>query len=96
MFTFFLQDNAKNIKMHKKKQKALLLVQDMNTRWNSTYLMLERLKKLKSGVRYYVANYKNCQDSIITAKEWQLVNQIFILLNYFFVTKECSKNNALL
>ena len=52
------------------KQKALLLVQDVDTRWNSTYLMLERLKKLKSGVRYYVANYKNDQDSIITAKEW--------------------------
>ena len=51
--------------------------------------MLERLKKLKLGVRYYVANYKNDQDSIITAKERHLIN-------HFFVIKECSKNNALL
>ena len=62
-----------------------IFVQDLDTRWNSTYLMLERLKKLKTGVRYYVANYKNAQDSIITAKEWQLVNQIILLLKPFFL-----------
>ena len=33
--------------------------------WNSTYFLLERLKKLKTGFRFYVANYKNDQDSII-------------------------------
>ena len=48
--------------------------------------MLERLKKLKSGVRYYVANYKNDQGSIITAEEWHLVIQIILLLELF-----CSK-----
>ena len=59
--------------------------------------MLERLKKLKSVVRYYVANYKNDQDFIIKAEKWQLVNHIILLLElFFFVTKECSKNNALL
>ena len=59
--------------------------------------MLERLKMLKSGVRYYVANYKNDQDSIITDKEWHLVNHIIRLLEpFFFLTNECSKNNALL
>ena len=69
----------------------MFLVQDEDTRWNPTYLMLERLKKLKSGVRYYVANYKNDQDSIGTAKDRQLVNDIILLLEpSFFVTKECS------
>ena len=58
--------------------------------------MLDRLKKQKSGLRYYVANYENDQDSIITAKEWQMVNHIILLLEPFFVTKECSKNNGLL
>ena len=71
---------------------ALPLVRDVDTRWNSTYLMLERLKKIKSGVRYYMANYKNDQDSIITAKKLQLVNHIILLLEpFFFVTTECSK-----
>ena len=49
--------------------------------------MLERLKKIKSGVQYYDANYKNNQDSIITAKEWQLVNHIILLLELFFCNK---------
>ena len=45
--------------------------------------MLEKLKKLKSIVQYYVANYKNDQDSVITAEEWQLVNHIILLLESF-------------
>ena len=43
-------DHAQTIK------KAQLAVQDVDTSWNSTYLMLERLIKIKSSVRYYVAN----------------------------------------
>ena len=44
-------------------------------------------EKIKSGVRYYVANCKNYPDSIITAKEWQLVNHIILLLKPFFCSK---------
>ena len=69
------------------KLKALLIVQDVDIRWNSTYLMLERLKKLKSSVRYYMANYKNDQDLNITPEEWQLVNDIILLLEPFFSKK---------
>ena len=49
--------------------------------------MLKRLRKLKSGVRYYAANYKNNQDSNITDKELQLVTQIILLLEPFFCIK---------
>ena len=52
-------------------------------RWNLKDFMLERQKKLKSGVRYYVANYKNDQDSIITANKWPLINHIVVLLEHF-------------
>ena len=69
------------------KQNALLLVQDVDTRWNSTYLMLERLKKLKLSVQHYVANYKDDLNSIITAEEWQLVDHIILLLQPFFCIK---------
>ena len=60
----------------KTKQKALLLVQDVETRWNSTFLILERLNKLKFSVLYYMANYKNDQISNITPEELQLVYDI--------------------
>ena len=52
--------------------------------------MLKRLRKLKSGVRYYAANYKNDQNSNITAKELQLVTRIILLLEPFFAAKECT------
>ena len=41
------------------KQKPLLLVQDVDTRCNLTYLILERLIKLKLSDRYYKATIKN-------------------------------------
>ena len=53
--------------------------------------MLERLKNLKSSVRYFVANYKNDQDSLITAEVWQLVNHIILLYEPLFVTKSLVK-----
>ena len=53
--------------------------------------MLERQKKLKLGIQYYVPNYKNNKDSIFTAKKWQLLNHIFLLLDF-----SCSKNKSLL
>ena len=40
-------------------QKVLLLVQDVETRLNLTYLMLKRLEKLKLRVQSYVANNNN-------------------------------------
>ena len=80
MFTFFLRDNARKINNHKLNQKSCFLSNIWIQDGTSLYLMLERLKKLKSGVRYYVAKYKNDQDSIITVKEWQLVNHFFLLL----------------
>ena len=36
----------------------LVLVQDVTTRWNSTYLMLERLLALKRTVQLYLADHE--------------------------------------
>ena len=51
-------------------QKALLLVQDVKTRWNLTFLMLKRLEKSKLSVQSYVANNNNFKpENILTAGE---------------------------
>ena len=47
--------------------KTLLLVQDVETRWNLTFLMLKRLEKLKTSVQNYVANNKLKLEKILTA-----------------------------
>ena len=73
-------------------------MQDVETRWNSTYLMLKRLEKLKLSVQSYVANNNNFKpQNILTADEWKLVSLLIELLKPFYiVTQQCSKNNALL
>ena len=62
-------ENLKNIKATlgslDSMQKALLLVQDVKTRW---YLMLKRLEKLKLSVQSYKVNNKNFKpENILTA-----------------------------
>ena len=44
----------KNLNSTLTMQKVLLLVQHVETRWNSTYLRLKRLEKLKTSVQNYV------------------------------------------
>ena len=50
-------------------QKALLLVQDVETRLNSTYLMLKRLVNLKLSVQSYVANNNNFKHEYILSAD---------------------------
>jgi len=67
-------------------QKALLLVQDVETRKNLTYLMLKRLEKLKLIVQSYVANNKNFKpENILTADLWKLVSLLSELLQPFYI-----------
>ena len=79
-------------------QKALLLVQDVETRLKSTYIMLKRLEKLKLSVQSYVANNNNFKpENILTADEQKLVSlHIELLKPFYIITQQCSKNNALL
>ena len=46
--------------------------------------MLEKLKKIKSSVRYYMADYEIDRNSNITLEEWELVNDIILLIAPFF------------
>ena len=73
-------------------------MQDVETRWNSTYLMLKILEKLKLSVQSYVANNNNFKpENILTADKWKLVSLLIEVLEPFYVvTQQCSKNNALL
>ena len=73
----------------------LLLVQDVQTRWNSTYLMLERMLKLKRYVQQYLGDHSELL--IITSNEWKIMNNLVKLLEPFFrLTKEMSGEYCLL
>ena len=65
-------------------QKALLLVQYVETRRNPTYLMLKRLGKLKLSVKSYQENNNKFKpENILIADEWKLVSLLIELLEPF-------------
>nr|XP_004207508.1 zinc finger BED domain-containing protein 4-like [Hydra vulgaris] len=67
----------------------LCLVQDVPTRWNSTYLMLDRLNKLKIPVQLYLAESSDLMP--FSTLEWTLILNIIKLLKPFFqLTQEMS------
>lgn len=73
----------------------LLPVQDVPTRWNSAYLMVERLVKLKRSIQLYMSDHNNLPT--ITANEWQLCEPFLHILKPFFeLTKEMSAEHSIL
>lgn len=57
------------------------LVQDINTRWNSTYYMAERLLEQKRAISLYVAEHDTLTN--LTIQQWGLMEQCINLLKPF-------------
>ena len=73
----------------------LLPVQDVPTRWNSAYLMVERVVRLKRAIQLYLSDHDNLPT--ITANEWQLCERLLHILKPFFdLTKEMSGEYSIL
>ena len=74
----------------------MLLVQDVETRWNSTYLPnAEKIEKLKTSLQNYVGNNKFKPKNIFTAYECKLVSLLDELLELFYIiTQQCRTTHA--
>ena len=73
----------------------LLPVQDVPTRWNSAYLMVERMVELKRSIQLYVSDDNGLPS--ISANEWQLSERFLHILKPFFdLTKEMSAEYSIL
>ena len=71
----------------------LLPVQDVSTRWNSTYLMCERAYKLKRPLQLYLAEHDGLPK--FAANDWLLLETLLLILKPFFeLTKQLSTENA--
>ena len=65
----------------------LILVQDVVTRWNSTFLMFERMLVLK----VYVIEFFAESEYKLLDNEWHLLEQMVVILQPFFdLTKSMS------
>ena len=57
------------------------ILQDVKTRWWSTYRMLKRLRFLREAISHYFVDYPEEADAVaITAQEWKIYYQIEITL----------------
>jgi len=69
------------------------LIQDVETRWNSTYLMLERLAEQRKAINLYSAE-RGSIDTLSTT-EWDLVDRVVAILEPFYdATIELSSDDA--
>lgn len=57
------------------------LVQDVSTRWNSSYLMLERIAEQKAALTSYCADVPNLP--VFDANKWMLIEKLVNLLEIF-------------
>lgn len=71
----------------------LRVIQDVTTRWNSSFYMLERLLKLKSALTLYAV--ENDALKVFTTNQWDLANKLVTtLLPFEEKTRQASMDNA--
>jgi hypothetical protein len=56
------------------------ILQDVKTRWWSTYPMLKRLQFLRDAISHYIVNNPEGSPETLTAQEWKVCHQIKITL----------------
>lgn len=67
----------------------LKLKQDVVTRWNSTYEMLQRISQIKDAV--FSTLSLNRPDLMLGFEEWEIINELVTILKPFYeVTIEVS------
>ncbi|EED20345.1 hypothetical protein TSTA_035710 [Talaromyces stipitatus ATCC 10500] len=59
----------------------LVPIQDVRTRWNSTFLMLRQAKRLRSIFTPFCAEY-DCEEMLLQDEEWRQVD--YLLSHYVF------------
>lgn len=71
------------------------LLQDISTRWNSTYFMLSRLLELKNAMSLYVN--ENNEITNFSLHQWTLIQNCLNLLHPFEeITKQISSSKSLI
>ncbi|CAG4954922.1 unnamed protein product [Parnassius apollo] len=59
------------------------LHQDVITRWNSTYYLLERIIEQRRAISVYFAESRNLNFENLSSDQWEIVLQLIILLKPF-------------
>ncbi|KAG0156535.1 hypothetical protein PDIDSM_3716 [Penicillium digitatum] len=64
-------------------EQALMPLQDVKTRWNSTFLMLRRAKRLRDFLGTFCIDY-NCEEMALNNDEWRQIDYLLCLTKPFY------------
>ena len=101
--TSFLNRSSKGTALFKRKQAGLLginvseakiLIKDVETRWNSSYLMVRRMLDLKDAVILYTSLDEDCGVDF-TTRDWELLEIFAEVLKPFFQATELLSANKI-
>lgn len=71
------------------------LIQDIQTRWNSTYYLLERLSEQKRAISVYISESRSVNFENLTSDQWEVIEHLLKLLKPFEeITKITSSTYA--
>src|SRR6266498_984573 len=62
------------------KKDYLKLDLDIATRWNSTFLMLEKFKRMREELNFLVCSNKHLETAYLNDDEWEQVRSMIVLL----------------
>ncbi len=74
-----LKDQQQESSLAKYSGQPKNILQDVKTRWWSTYCMLKRLRFLQEAISHYIVDNPEVSDTL-TAQEWKVFHQIKITL----------------
>lgn len=79
-------------------EKAMKLILDVPTRWNSTFDMLSRAISMRNSINMFIKENKKLKDLFITDEDWGLFKELVKLLKPFYDTtkKLCSSSQVTL
>ncbi|KAG0160245.1 hypothetical protein PDIDSM_7772 [Penicillium digitatum] len=58
-------------------------IQDVKTRWNSTFLMLRRAKRLRAIFSLFCTEY-DCEEMLLSEQEWRQIDYLLCITEPFF------------
>ena len=67
------------------------LVSFVDTRWNSFYLMMDRIRECKDGLILYLVQYNVDKENVLDEDDWELIEELCVILRpLWLATKELS------